>query len=59
MTRRTFTSDKIARPVGPFAPAAAGGDAIYLSAVLAAAAEEDYSPGAERRTPCRLDADPQ
>jgi 2-iminobutanoate/2-iminopropanoate deaminase len=31
MTRRTFTSDKIAPPVGPFAPAAASGEAIYLS----------------------------
>lgn len=31
MPRETFTTGKIARPVGPFSPAVRGADGIYLS----------------------------
>jgi 2-iminobutanoate/2-iminopropanoate deaminase len=31
MPRETFTTDRIARPVGPFSPAVRGAEGIYLS----------------------------
>lgn len=35
MARETFTTDKIARPVGPFSPAVRAGEFVYLSGQVA------------------------
>jgi 2-iminobutanoate/2-iminopropanoate deaminase len=35
MRREAFTTDRIARPVGPFSPAVRGADGVYLSGQVA------------------------
>ncbi len=35
MTRETFTTDRIATPVGPFSPAVRAGEFVYLSGQVA------------------------
>ncbi len=35
MTRHAITTDKIAKPVGPFSPAVRAGEALYLSGQVA------------------------
>lgn len=35
MARQAFTTDKIAKPVGPFSPAVRDGDTLYLSGQVA------------------------
>ena len=35
MARDTFTTDKIARPVGPFSPAVRAGELVYVSGQVA------------------------